>query len=319
MNSVFAIAGIVIKELYRRKDFYVLFVLTALITLLLGSVSFFNDAKIVRYLKEVCLLLIWVSSLVIAIGTAARQIPAERENRTIFPLLAKPVTRGQVVLGKFLGCWLACGVALLMFYVFFGVISESRGGGEAPPSAPPVASASATTNAAAETHDPVAIGERGQHDSHNHGNGAESETHGQAGEPSAVPKHSSFVNYVQALWLHWVMLGVVTAMVLLGSVVLSAPSVSATISFIGVVGILLLGEHLNKVALRQAQPVQSILYTGYFLIPHLEWFDIRDRIIYDQPPIAMVDCGLATLYAAAYMAVFLFLAWLVFRRKTLTL
>ena len=59
MNNVLAISGIVIKELYRRKDFYVLFVLTALITLLLGSVSFFNDTKIVRYLKEVCLLLTW--------------------------------------------------------------------------------------------------------------------------------------------------------------------------------------------------------------------------------------------------------------------
>ena len=42
-------------------------------------------------------------SLVIAIGTAARQIPAERENRTIFPLLAKPVSRWQVILGKFFG------------------------------------------------------------------------------------------------------------------------------------------------------------------------------------------------------------------------
>jgi len=29
MNKIFAIAGVVIKELYRRKDFYVLFVLTA--------------------------------------------------------------------------------------------------------------------------------------------------------------------------------------------------------------------------------------------------------------------------------------------------
>ena len=38
MNNVFALAGVVIKELYRRKDFYVLFVMTALITIILGSV-----------------------------------------------------------------------------------------------------------------------------------------------------------------------------------------------------------------------------------------------------------------------------------------
>src|SRR6202795_2236921 len=126
MNVIWAIAIVALKELYRRKDFYVLFVLTAVITLLMGSVNFFNDASIVRYLKEICLLLIWISALVVAIGTTARQIPAERENRTIFPLLAKPVTRGQVILGKFAGCWFACGIALLVFYTFFAVVSGSR-------------------------------------------------------------------------------------------------------------------------------------------------------------------------------------------------
>src|SRR5438552_885912 len=125
-KSILAIAGVVIKELYRRKDFYVLFILTALLTLVLGSVNFFNEDKIVRYLKEICLLLIWISSLVIAITTTARQIPAEREQRTIFPLLAKPVTRPQLVVGKFLGCWLACGLSLLVFYFFFGAVSGSR-------------------------------------------------------------------------------------------------------------------------------------------------------------------------------------------------
>ena len=43
VNNVLAIAGVVITEMYRRKDFYVLFVLTALITLVMGSVSFFNQ------------------------------------------------------------------------------------------------------------------------------------------------------------------------------------------------------------------------------------------------------------------------------------
>src|SRR5581483_2472833 len=126
MNNVFAVAGIVIKEMYRRKDFYVLLILTVLITGVMGSVTFFNDDKIVRYLKELCLLLIWISALVIAITTTARQIPSERENRTIFPLLAKPVTRAQLVAGKFLGCWIASGTVLVVFYVFFGIISGMR-------------------------------------------------------------------------------------------------------------------------------------------------------------------------------------------------
>ena len=45
MNAILAMAGVVIKELYRRKDFYVLFVLTAVITLLMGLVRFFNDPQ----------------------------------------------------------------------------------------------------------------------------------------------------------------------------------------------------------------------------------------------------------------------------------
>jgi Cu-processing system permease protein len=259
MNIVIALSNVVIKELYRRKDFYVLFVLTGLITALLGSVRFFHDDNIVRYLKESCLLLIWVSGLIITIGTTARQLPAERENRTIFTLLAKPVTRAQVVVGKFLGCWLAVGLALVIFYIFFGIVTGSR-----------------------EHQWPV-------------------------------------LNYLQVFVLQWFMLGIVTAFVLLGSVVFAAPSSNATISFVVVIGILLLGRHLNHIALQQREPLQSIVYTLYFLIPHLEWYDVRQFVAFDRPLIPWVYCGLAVLYAIAYSAFLLFATWLVFRRKALNL
>lgn len=293
MNKVLAIAGVVIRELYRRKDFYVLFVLTALITLLLGAVNFFNDPKIVRYLKEVCLLLIWISTLVIAVVTTARQIPAEKENRTIFPLLAKPVTRWQVILGKFAGCWFAAGIALLVFYLFFALISESRRGGESLP---------APAAALAQTPDPHAH-EADAHDVH---------------EEETAATRSFWLTYLEGAWLHWMMLAVVVAMVLLGSLVFASASSNATILFIVIGGILLLGEHLNKVALRQSEPWQTILQVIYFAIPHLEWFDLRDFIIYDHPPVAPGACVLATAYAAAYSLFFLLAAWLMFRRKGLT-
>src|SRR6266481_9173025 len=251
MNNIRAVAGIVVKELYRRKDFYVLFIVTILICLVMASVHVFNDAKIVRYLKEICLALVWISSLVIAITTAARQIPAERENRTLFPLLAKPLTRSQLLLGKFLGCWLACALVLLCFYLFFGALSATR-----------------------EHHWPL-------------------------------------LNYFQAAALHWVMLGVVVALTLLGSLVFTAQSSNATICFAGVSAILLLGRHLNKVAVTLPEPRRSFLYSLYYAIPHLELFDVRDLIIHNWPPIPWRVCGLVTLYALAYTSAFLIAACLV--------
>jgi ABC-type transport system involved in multi-copper enzyme maturation permease subunit len=258
MNKIFALAGVVIKELYRRKDFYVLFVLTGLITLAAGAVNFFHDDKIVRYVKDLCLLLIWVSALLVAIITASRQIPAEREARTIFPLLAKPVSRAQIIAGKFLGCWLATGLALLVFYFFFAVITGSR-----------------------EHIWPVAV-------------------------------------YLEAAWMQWAMLAVVIGMVLFGSIHFAAPSSTTTIAFIVVVGILLVGGHLNDIALQQPEPMQSVLGVLYFMIPHLEWYDLRDFVVYNLNLVPVSAVALATLYAAVWTGLFILLAWIGFRRKNLT-
>jgi ABC-type transport system involved in multi-copper enzyme maturation permease subunit len=259
MRTVSALAGVVVKELYRRKDFYVLFVLTALITVIMWSMNFFHDKKIAGFLKEGCLWLIWISALVIAIVTTARQIPAERENRTIFPLLAKPVTRNQVVLGKFGGCWIATGIALVVFYLFFTIVAGTR-----------------------ENQWPI-------------------------------------VNFLQALWLQWMMLAIVIAMALLGSIVFAAPSSNSTICFVVVIGILLVGGHLDQVALHQPEPLRSIGYAIYFLIPHLEWYDVRQFVFFEQGLVPWVAFAKATLYAVLYSTTLLFATWLVFRRKALNL
>jgi len=258
MRNVFAVAGIVIKELYRRKDFYVLFILTVVICVVMASVNIFNDKQIVRYLKELCLLLIWVSSLVIAITTTARQIPAEREQRTLLPLLAKPLSRTQLILGKFLGCWIACGLVLVCFYFAFSVLAASR--------------------------------------------------------DHAWP----LLNYFQAAFLHWIMLGVVVALTLLGSLVFAAPSSNSTICFVVIATILTVGRYLDAVAVAQSEPFRSIIYMVYFAIPHLEIpFELRNLIVHDWPLIGWNFVALDALYLLAYAAAFLVAACLIFRRKPL--
>lgn len=257
-GNIAAVGGVVIRELYRRKDFYVLFVLTALLTAGMGSVNLFHDDRIVRFVKEIALLLIWVSMLVIAVTMAARHLPMEREARTIFPLLAKPITRAEVLLGKFWGCWLACGFALVVFYGFFGTVCLAK----------------------------------------------EHEWQG--------------VQYLQALLLHWGFLGVVLAMALLGSLVFAAPSSTNTIVLVVCAGILMIGRHLGKVAMTLPEPQQSILYALYFVIPHLEFFDVRDLIIHNWPVLPWQVVGMALGYGALYTAAFLVAAMLVFRRRSLT-
>jgi ABC-type transport system involved in multi-copper enzyme maturation permease subunit len=256
MKNIFAVAGIVIKELYRRKDFYVLFILTVLVCLIMASVNIFNDKHIVRYLKELCLLLIWISSLVIGITATARQIPAEREQRTLLPLLAKPLTRTQLIFGKFLGCWLACGLVLICFYVFFGALAASR-------------------------------------------------------------EHTwPLMNYFQAAFLHWIALGVVVALALLGSLVFAAPSSNSTICFVIVATILTVGRYLDAIALAQPEPFRSLVYAFYYAVPHLEIpFEMRNLIVHDWPLIGWNFVALDTLYLLTYTAVFLVAACLVFRRK----
>jgi len=189
------------------------------------------------------------------LGTART---AEREARTIFPLLAKPVSRAQVVAGKFLGCWLATGVALVVFYFFFAIITGS----------------------------------------HEH----------------IWP----WLMYLQAAWLQWCMLAIVIGLVLLGSIYFAAPSSTSTISFIVIVGILGIGSHLKVVALQQPEPMQFILTVIYFVMPHLEWFDLRDFVVYDQTLVSWAALTLATGYAAVWTGVFLLLAWFGFSRKNLT-
>jgi Cu-processing system permease protein len=257
MNKIFTISSVVIKELYRRKDFYVLFILTALITLATWLMNFFHDDNIVRFIKEICLALIWISTLVIAITTAARQIPAERESRTIFPLLAKPIARWQVLLGKFFGCWFATGFALLVFYIFFALVSASR-----------------------EHTLPVTA-------------------------------------YFEAFWLHWQMLGIIVAMTLLGSVALSTPPANMTIVFVITLGILSMGGFLHLVAERMSEPSASIVTAIYFIIPHLELFNISELIIHNWAVAPGLDVLALTGYGLLYSGFFLFAACMVFRRKAL--
>ena len=126
-----------------------------------------------------------------------------------------------------------------------------------------------------------------------------------------------WLNYFQAATLQWAMLAVVIGMALLGSLVFAAPSSNGTIIFTLALAILFIGGHLHKIALPMSEPGRAITTAIYFVIPHLELFNVQELVIHDWPLIEWRYYGIAILYAAAYSALLVFLTCRLFRRKAL--
>src|SRR5438093_501198 len=66
MTAVLAIARMVIREIFRKKDFYVALVLTAAILFYASQLRFYDTDKVSRYLMELGLFLIFLFSVILA-------------------------------------------------------------------------------------------------------------------------------------------------------------------------------------------------------------------------------------------------------------
>ena len=128
MIRVLVIARMVWLDLLRRKDMYVLLILLAGLLLALLSLNIYGLGGLVRYVKDAGLLLAWRCSWILAISVASRQLPQEENRRTIFSLLAKPLTRGELLLGKWLGAWTVVCAATALFYLLIVLVVAARGG-----------------------------------------------------------------------------------------------------------------------------------------------------------------------------------------------
>jgi ABC-type transport system involved in multi-copper enzyme maturation permease subunit len=128
MRNIRAIAALLIKEIFRKKDFYVALILMVVILFYASSLQFYNVKNIVRYLMEIGLGLIFVLSVILTTALAARQFPAETAQRTCQVILAKPVSRLQFVLGKFLGSFLAGSACFTIYYFLFLALVWQKAG-----------------------------------------------------------------------------------------------------------------------------------------------------------------------------------------------
>ena len=123
MRSLMVVAGNTFRETIRDKILYNLVLFAILLigaSVLLGTLTIGEQARIVNDLGLAAINLV---AVIIAIFVGIGLVTKEIDRRTIYTILARPITRVQFVLGKYMGLGLIVMVNVtIMFGMFLGTI-----------------------------------------------------------------------------------------------------------------------------------------------------------------------------------------------------
>ena len=249
------ISWVSLLEAIRRKDIYVMLILSGLIIAITGIFNAFGVEELRKFMVDVSLFIINAFTIIVAVLVTARQLPYEFERRTLYPMLAKPVGRFQFLIGKFLGALAMSTVALLIFFLVAAVVFTGFG----------------------------------------------------------IPLRGAFF---QAIYFRWMSLFTICSMTLFLSLIVTHAA-NVTLSLLFCVAASMLARTVVLIH-NSLDGWQQKLITGlYWIIPHLDLFDLSRIVVHERPPVPAWAAAAITLYSLMYTAVFLGLAFVNFHRRPL--
>ena len=272
------------QEALRRKWMSALLGFGLVIVGLSSFFTWMQPGEEQKFLRDFGLGFIIILTILMAIFLGVALVPPEIERRTIFTILSKPVTRQEFLIGKFLGlCWtLFVNLALMsiMFLISYAIFKIRIEKGFAP---------------AMESV---------------------------AGHPGLM---FDIGNLSRALLLHMGELSVLAALSLMLSLFVSnitaivfcfvlyfAGNASSYFEHLGGLGTEKPSEDHDHPETAHIQgPLQGVVRALYFMLPRLDRFDVRERLVNDAP-IAFNYMWKAMGSGLTYVAVLLVIAYLVF-------
>lgn len=126
-RNIWLISKTIWIEAIRRKEIYAIVIVAMALIAAARLVHFFDVEGISKFYREISLKTMNVATALTVILLAARQLPREFDQRTLYPLLAKPVGRWTFLLGKFTGVMFAAGFCYSLFMVIFIIGQVSTG------------------------------------------------------------------------------------------------------------------------------------------------------------------------------------------------
>lgn len=113
---IWTVAAATWREAVRQPVSIIILLMMALVTFTSQFVNFYHFDPETGYnaIQQMSVASTLVCGIVIAVFTASRVLADEIENRTILALLAKPIRRYEIILGKFVGIMMAIAVAFFV-------------------------------------------------------------------------------------------------------------------------------------------------------------------------------------------------------------
>jgi len=109
---------------------------------------------------------------------------------------------------------------------------------------------------------------------------------------------------------------VVVAMTLFLSLFLTHGA-NVTVALLLCLGASLFSRSVNLIHAELGWLGQKVIVALYYLLPHVDLFDMSKKVVHDWQPIGFKYLVILTLYAAVYVVLFLGAAQLRFSRRTL--
>lgn len=122
MKKLFSLAFNSFKEVVRQPFYYILLFSGCFILFMSFMFTFFAFGEEIRMVKDMAISTITLCGLLTGILSSSVLITNEFKRKTILALLSKPITRVQIVLGKFLGIAAAVIVLILLQATFLEVL-----------------------------------------------------------------------------------------------------------------------------------------------------------------------------------------------------
>jgi ABC-type transport system involved in multi-copper enzyme maturation permease subunit len=128
MRRLSAIAGAVFLDAIKRKVVYAVLFFAAVLAFSAPSLPSYGVGVDVGVYREVALSLTFAAALVLALALSANRIPSEVERRTVYNVVAKPVSRWEYVVGTWIGITAVMGAVIAAFTVVDMLVGLGRYG-----------------------------------------------------------------------------------------------------------------------------------------------------------------------------------------------